>query len=109
MIVFDSLDKIKDMPETATALGNFDGVHVGHRAIITAAAQKAKARGLKSCVFTFSNHPKNLIPGAKPVKNGRRLSGGHSVYRRNHDDGAGALREGASGGCHAREGAVLRL
>ena len=69
MIVFDSLDKIKDMPETATALGNFDGVHVGHRAIITAAAQKAKARGLKSCVFTFSNHPKNLIPGAKPVKN----------------------------------------
>ena len=27
------------------------------------------SRGLKSCVFTFSNHPKNLIPGAKPVKN----------------------------------------
>lgn len=69
MIVFDSLDKIQDMPETAVALGNFDGVHVGHRAIITAAVEKAKVRGLKSCVFTFSSHPKNLIPGAKPVKN----------------------------------------
>ena len=47
MIVFDSLDKIKDMPETATALGNFDGVHVGHRAIITAAVEKAKVRALQ--------------------------------------------------------------
>ncbi len=69
MIVFDSLEKIKDMPETATALGNFDGVHVGHRAIINATVKKAKECGLKSCVFTFSNHPKSLIPGAKPVKN----------------------------------------
>ena len=51
------------------ALGNFDGVHVGHRQLIGAAVEKAREKGLASAVFTFSNHPKSLIPGAKPVKN----------------------------------------
>lgn len=46
MIVFDSLDKTKHMRETATALGNFDGVHVGHRAIITAAGSKKRRRAV---------------------------------------------------------------
>lgn len=60
---------IERIEPACVALGNFDGVHAGHRKLIEAAVTKAKEKGLASAVFTFSNHPKSLIPGAKPVKN----------------------------------------
>ena len=69
MKVFKSLDEIKDIECTATALGNFDGVHLGHQALISEAVKQAKEKGLKSAVFTFSNHPKNVISGTNMVKN----------------------------------------
>ena len=69
MKIFNSLDEIKGIEPTVIALGNFDGVHVGHQTLIRAAVEKAREKGLASAVFTFSNHPKSLIPGAKPVKN----------------------------------------
>ncbi|MBQ7703146.1 MAG: bifunctional riboflavin kinase/FMN adenylyltransferase, partial [Firmicutes bacterium] len=74
MIVFNTLEDIKDIPQTSLALGNFDGVHLGHQAIIREAvsnARKKTSQGIpeKSAVFTFSTHPKNLIPGAKHVEN----------------------------------------
>lgn len=69
MVVFNSLEEIKNVEACCVALGNFDGVHVGHQALISRAVEKARKLGLKSGVFTFSTHPKNLIPGQKPVKN----------------------------------------
>lgn len=69
MIIFNSLDEIKNMPETVVALGNFDGVHKGHQQIITRTVKSAEAAGRKSAVFTFSNHPKNLLAGDTVVKN----------------------------------------
>ncbi len=51
------------------ALGNFDGVHKGHQELIRRAVKSAKMAGLKSGVFTFANHPKNLISGKPLVKN----------------------------------------
>ncbi len=66
---FDNIDEIMNMPPTCTALGNFDGVHMGHQTLIRSAVEKAKEKGLASAVYTFSTHPKSLIPGAKPVKN----------------------------------------
>ncbi len=73
MIKFETTDDIAkqgiEVKPTCVALGNFDGVHVGHRKLIETAAEKAAEKGLSSAVFTFSNHPKSLIPGAKPVKN----------------------------------------
>lgn len=69
MVVFNSLDKIKNIEPCCVALGNFDGVHLGHQAIIKQAVEKAHQLGLKSGVFTFSNHPRNMIPGRTPVKN----------------------------------------
>ncbi len=74
MITFKNLDEIENIPPTATALGNFDGVHLGHRELIRRTVQTARAKTsqgipLRSAVFTFSNHPRNLIPGSKPVKN----------------------------------------
>ena len=40
--------------ESAVALGFFDGVHLGHRAVLGAAAQCAAAQGLMACAFTFA-------------------------------------------------------
>ena len=69
MLVFNSLDEINNIEETAVALGSFDGVHLGHQELIRRTVDAAKKMGLKSAVFTFSNHPKNVIVGKDAVKN----------------------------------------
>ncbi|MBR5315625.1 MAG: bifunctional riboflavin kinase/FAD synthetase [Firmicutes bacterium] len=68
MQVFETLEQIRDIQPTAVALGNFDGVHLGHQELIKKAVERAKQDGLKAAVFTFSNHPKNFLPREKKVK-----------------------------------------
>ena len=46
----------QDCP-TAVTLGNFDGLHLGHRALINLTKEFAQDEGLKSVVFTFAPHP----------------------------------------------------
>jgi riboflavin kinase / FMN adenylyltransferase len=43
------------------AIGNFDGVHLGHRAVIGAAVSRARAAGLPSAVVTFEPHPRRFF------------------------------------------------
>ena len=69
MKVYYSLEEIKDIEETVVALGNFDGVHLGHQEIIYRTVESARTAGLKSAVFTFSNHTSTILPDMKPVKN----------------------------------------
>lgn len=62
---------IKDIDiefDTVVTIGNFDGVHKGHQVLIEKTATYAKARGIKSAVFTFLNHPINYFVLEK-VKN----------------------------------------
>lgn len=62
---------IKDIDiefDTVVTIGNFDGVHKGHQVLIEKTATYAKARGIKSAVFTFLNHPINYFVPEK-VKN----------------------------------------
>jgi len=47
----------------AIALGNFDGVHLGHQQVIRTAIQKAREIGCKSAVVTFMPHPAKVIVG----------------------------------------------
>ncbi len=42
-------------------IGNFDGVHLGHRAVISAARAQADACGLELAVLTFDPHPADLL------------------------------------------------
>jgi riboflavin kinase/FMN adenylyltransferase len=44
-------------PGRVVAVGNFDGVHLGHQAVLADAARDAAARGLEPAVLTFSPHP----------------------------------------------------
>lgn len=68
MKVYKSLQEIKEIGETVVALGNFDGVHKGHQEVIKRTVKSAKIAGLKSAVFTFSNHPRNVIAGKQIIK-----------------------------------------
>ncbi len=69
MKVYNSLEEIKDIEATVVALGNFDGVHKGHRELIRRCTEAAKTAGIKAAVFTFSNHPRNVMKTGAEVKN----------------------------------------
>ena len=43
------------------AIGNFDGVHAGHRAVLSRASADARARGLSLVVLTFHPHPAEVL------------------------------------------------
>jgi riboflavin kinase / FMN adenylyltransferase len=43
------------------AIGNFDGVHCGHREILSAAVAEARARGMRSIAITFDPHPAHFL------------------------------------------------
>ncbi len=43
------------------ALGNFDGVHRGHRALIKMAVEEGRKNGLKTGIWTFADHPMNTL------------------------------------------------
>src|SRR5258706_13666459 len=45
---------------SALTIGNFDGVHRGHRALLDRLIAKAKERRLSSCVLTFEPHPREF-------------------------------------------------
>jgi len=69
MKIFNTIEEIENIRPCCIALGNFDGVHVGHQTLIRSAVEKARSLGIASGVFTFSNHPKNLFAGENTVKN----------------------------------------
>lgn len=48
---------------TCVALGNFDGIHLGHRKIVDNCVQKAREEGLVSLVWSFRRHPEHILKG----------------------------------------------
>ncbi len=57
-------EKLKQ--KTAVALGMFDGVHLGHQAVIKKATDYARAHNLASAVVTLRNHPRQLTKAKAP-------------------------------------------
>ena len=49
------------------AIGNFDGVHRGHRAVIAAARARAKALGRPAGALTFEPHPRSFFRPSEPL------------------------------------------
>lgn len=43
------------------ALGNFDGLHIGHMALINTLIRETRLNGLASIVYTFTKHPENIL------------------------------------------------
>ena len=67
------LDSRDEAPErlrgAILALGNFDGFHLGHQAVVGKAIAWAKAEGRPAIVATFDPHPvRHFVPDAAPVR-----------------------------------------
>ena len=53
----------------ALTIGNFDGVHRGHRALVERVSAKAHELDLTACVLTFEPHPREFFAGeAAPAR-----------------------------------------
>ena len=52
--------------KTVIALGFFDGVHLGHQALMARAVERGREHGLEPAVFTFDRSPREFVTG-KPV------------------------------------------
>ncbi len=48
-------------PACALTIGNFDGVHRGHQAMLALLRGEARQRGVPSCVLTFEPHPRDYF------------------------------------------------
>lgn len=59
--------KPKETPRTVVTIGNFDGIHLGHHALISAAVNEAHSRGCASALVTFDPHPQEIIHSQQPV------------------------------------------
>ncbi|MFA5488796.1 MAG: bifunctional riboflavin kinase/FAD synthetase [Candidimonas sp.] len=56
--LYRHLPRYDSQRESAVTIGNFDGVHRGHQAILARLRQAADVRGLASTVITFTPHPR---------------------------------------------------
>ncbi|CAH0339677.1 bifunctional riboflavin kinase/FAD synthetase [Rhizobium sp. CECT 9324] len=71
MTVFHRNEKKEALPSLLTggvvAIGNFDGVHRGHQAVLSRALERAEALGVPALVLTFEPHPRSVFNPKKPV------------------------------------------
>src|ERR1035437_5133443 len=54
-------DLSRKLSASAVAIGNFDGVHLGHRAILNEMLQRARENHLTAVVYTFRPHPRLVL------------------------------------------------
>ena len=55
-------------PSPSVTIGNFDGVHLGHQALVAAAVERARSGGGVAVVLTFDPHPARVVsPGRAPA------------------------------------------
>src|SRR5260221_6892518 len=68
MEIIRDLDALTRRPYPITAIGNFDGVHLGHRAILKAAIDRARAGRGTAFALTFDPLPAKLLFPARAPK-----------------------------------------
>src|SRR5262249_42872142 len=66
--VFRDLEQARgNFGPAALTIGNFDGVHLGHRRILRRVCEVAKERGLNPSALTFDPHPTRVVaPSRSP-------------------------------------------
>jgi len=72
MQVFRGIPRPSERVPCALTIGNFDGVHRGHQALLARVVAAAHARGIAAAVMTFEPHPRELFT---PERAPTRISG----------------------------------
>ncbi|MCZ7658648.1 MAG: bifunctional riboflavin kinase/FAD synthetase [Xanthobacteraceae bacterium] len=67
VVVRDDAPAIAALKGAVVAIGNFDGVHRGHRSVIDAAVARARALGRPAAALTFEPHPRSVLRPHEPV------------------------------------------
>jgi riboflavin kinase / FMN adenylyltransferase len=68
MKVVSSLADPDVPPSSVLSIGNFDGLHLGHRQILATVVQRARELGVKSVAMTFAPHPVRFLAPARSPK-----------------------------------------
>ncbi len=76
MQVFRGLRHPGIAPACALTIGNFDGVHRGHQAMLALLTNEARHRGVPSCVLSFEPHPRDYFAArtGRPEQAPRRVA-----------------------------------
>ncbi len=61
MLIYNSIDDFKALPNAIVTIGTFDGVHIGHQKIINRVNDLAIKSGGQSVVLTFFPHPRIVL------------------------------------------------
>ena len=68
MEILRNLRKLRPGPTTpVAAIGNFDGVHLGHQRLLGRLCEAARERGVPSMVITFEPHPVKVLATHRPL------------------------------------------
>ena len=60
-VIYGINNNVKIEKPTGVGLGNFDGLHVGHMALVNTLINESKLDGLDSLMYTFTKHPENIL------------------------------------------------
>jgi len=61
MKIYHDLSEVQKSDKTVLTVGTFDGVHLGHQALLNILKEKAKASGSRSMILTFDPHPREVV------------------------------------------------
>ena len=66
-VIAHGTEQARRLRGAVLAIGNFDGVHRGHRAVIDAAVARAAALEAPAIAVTFEPHPRKILRPCDPV------------------------------------------
>lgn len=66
MQIADTPAAFASLPATGVTIGNFDGVHLGHQALVRRTLEVCAAGGLDCVVVTFRPHPRTVLTPERP-------------------------------------------
>lgn len=68
MKVYEDLKPVFNLSQpVALTIGNFDGMHLGHRSVISHLVSMGKKQNIPSAVITFKNHPSSILRPNHPI------------------------------------------
>jgi len=68
MAVYYDIDRLPEFKNAVITIGTFDGVHLGHKAILNEVVKHARNIGGESILLTFEPHPRKLLYPDQPLK-----------------------------------------